>query len=81
MAKLILKILRRKNDIRINFGNICLFLIGITTYFLNRLFYIFIIRNLTIIHVVFSNIVYSYCLMFIGFITVLTKMNKYNQLK
>jgi hypothetical protein len=64
------------NDFKIDFGTICLFLIGITTYFLNRLFYIFIIRNLTIIHIIFSNFVYSYFLLLIGFITFLYKTNK-----
>ena len=71
-----------KSDFKINFGNICLFLIGIITYFLNRLFYIFIIRNLTIIHVIFSNIVYSYSLLLIGFIYFLIKkINNENEKK
>jgi len=59
---------------KINFGKICLFLIGLTTYFLNRLFYFFIIRNLTIMHIIFSNIIYSYFLLLIGFIII--KINK-----
>ena len=50
----------------INIGKIIILLIGIIINFFYRLFYIFIIKNLTAIHIIFSNLFYSTLLTSIG---------------
>ena len=47
-------------------SEIFLFLIRIIMNFFYRLFYIFIIKNLTAIHIIFSNLFYSSTLGWIG---------------
>jgi len=53
-----------KDEIKI--GKIFLLLFGIIMNFFYRLFYILIIKNLTAIHIIFSNLFYTYLLVIIG---------------
>jgi len=50
----------------IDIGGIILLIIGIITNFFYRLFYILLIKYLTAIHIIFSNLIYSYFLLWIG---------------
>ena len=52
----------------INISGIFLLLIGIIMNFFYRLFYILIIKNLTAIHIIFSNLFSAYLLAIIGYI-------------
>ena len=49
-----------------NIGKIIILLIGILINFFYRLFYFLIIKNLTAIHIIFSNLFYSTLLASIG---------------
>ena len=53
-----------KNEIKID--KILLLLIGIIMNFFYRLFYILMIKNLTVIHIIFSNLFYTTLLALIG---------------
>ena len=71
-----------KDDITNNSAEIFLLLIGIIMNFFYRLYYFLIIKNLTEIHIIFSNLVYTFFLLWIGYIFIYNheKESKYNKI-
>ena len=63
----------------INIGQIIFLLIGIIMNFFYRLFYFLIIKNLTAIHIIFSNLFSTYLLVIIGCIKIYLYNSSYFQ--